>query len=208
MVNYNNGKIYKIVCNTTGDIYIGSTTKDKVSQRLAQHVQEYKVSKKNKRTKTTSYSIIDNGNYDIYLVELFPCNSKDELTAREGEIIKEYNLNCKCINKVIEGRTKQQYRIDNKDTIKDREKKYKTDNKEKIKEQMKQYRIDNRDKIRKTYKIYKENNKETFKIHSEKAKDKFMCDCGGSYTRSHMQRHFTTSKHQNYLNENNYVVQT
>ena len=36
MVNYTNGKIYKIICLTTNDIYIGSTTKP-LSTRLANH---------------------------------------------------------------------------------------------------------------------------------------------------------------------------
>ncbi len=42
MVLYENGKIYKIVCNQTQQQYIGSTTLELLSQRLAKHVSNYK----------------------------------------------------------------------------------------------------------------------------------------------------------------------
>jgi predicted GIY-YIG superfamily endonuclease len=42
MVNYNNGKIYKIVCNKTGLIYIGSTTKNTIQTRLKEHEGRFK----------------------------------------------------------------------------------------------------------------------------------------------------------------------
>ena len=37
MVNYQLGKIYKLVDNTNGNIYIGSTCKPYLSSRLVQH---------------------------------------------------------------------------------------------------------------------------------------------------------------------------
>ena len=50
MVNYQLSKIYKIVCNITGKIYIGSTTKKYLAERLAQHVYDHK----NNGTKSSS----------------------------------------------------------------------------------------------------------------------------------------------------------
>ena len=41
MRNYGNGKIYKIVCGTTGKVYVGSTTKTYLSQRLFAHYDAY-----------------------------------------------------------------------------------------------------------------------------------------------------------------------
>ena len=41
MVNYSNGKIYKIVSNNTDKIYIGSTTV-KLAVRKARHIQSIK----------------------------------------------------------------------------------------------------------------------------------------------------------------------
>jgi predicted GIY-YIG superfamily endonuclease len=42
MNKYQQGKIYKIVCNETGDIYIGSTIEPTLARRLAKHVAKYK----------------------------------------------------------------------------------------------------------------------------------------------------------------------
>jgi hypothetical protein len=41
----------------------------------------------------------------IYIYEDFPCNSKQELNRREGEVIREIGT----INKQIAGRTKKEY---------------------------------------------------------------------------------------------------
>lgn len=38
---YENGKIYKIVCDTTGQVYIGSTIRKRLCDRLAKHKSEY-----------------------------------------------------------------------------------------------------------------------------------------------------------------------
>jgi hypothetical protein len=84
MVNYSNGKIYKIVCNITGDIYIGSTCEPILARRLAGHVGNYKSYLNGKYHYVTSYKIIEQGNYDIVLIELFPCDTKDQLHARES----------------------------------------------------------------------------------------------------------------------------
>ena len=49
MTNYNNGKIYKLepICEyEEGNIYIGSTTKEYLCQRLATHKRDYKQWKK------------------------------------------------------------------------------------------------------------------------------------------------------------------
>ncbi len=77
MINYNNSKIYKIVCNNTGLVYYGSTTQKYLTARLEQH-RKYK-----KIYNCSSKKIIDGGNYDILLVENVDCNNKDELRSRE-----------------------------------------------------------------------------------------------------------------------------
>ena len=45
-------------------------------------------------------------NCKIELVENFPCNSKEELTKREGFYIQSND----CVNKHIAGRTKEEYK--------------------------------------------------------------------------------------------------
>jgi hypothetical protein len=42
MPNYQDGNIYKIVCNITDECYIGSTCEPTVARRLAGHVIDYK----------------------------------------------------------------------------------------------------------------------------------------------------------------------
>ena len=62
MVNYSNGKIYKIEpinSSDDGDIYIGSTSKEYLSQRLTKHRSEYNRWKKNKTNFIRSYSLFD-----------------------------------------------------------------------------------------------------------------------------------------------------
>jgi hypothetical protein len=100
MVNYSNSKIYKIVPTNGDDIcYIGSTTKQYLSQRMDAHRSVFKQwQKNNKAEKTSSVELFDKyglENCKIVLIENFPCNSKDELEKREGEWIKKIN----CINK-------------------------------------------------------------------------------------------------------------
>ena len=113
MPNYQLGKIYKIVDNTNGNIYIGSTSEPRLSRRLSKHVTNYKQYLNDNSHFVTSFKIIENGNYDIVLIENCPCNSKDELHKRE----RYYIETIKCINKVIPQRTNKQYREDNKDKI-------------------------------------------------------------------------------------------
>lgn len=83
MVNYQFGKIYKIVCNITNKIYIGSTCEPTLARRLAKHVANYKQYIVNKQSYVSAFDIIKSGDYQIILIENFSCNSKDELLARE-----------------------------------------------------------------------------------------------------------------------------
>ena len=42
-IDYSKGKVYKIVCNITGLIYVGSTTKEYLCQRLTAHKNDYQI---------------------------------------------------------------------------------------------------------------------------------------------------------------------
>ena len=48
MPDYNLAKIYKIVCNITGQQYIGSTCEPALARRLAGHVRSFKQFKNGK----------------------------------------------------------------------------------------------------------------------------------------------------------------
>jgi hypothetical protein len=116
MVNYENGKIYKIVCNKTGKFYIGSTTKLYLSQRLQAHLDDFFKWKNGfKRVYLTSFLVLENDDFDIEMLESCSCKSKDELHSREKFYIRMFP---ECVNKVIPQRTRLEYREEKKDKIK------------------------------------------------------------------------------------------
>ena len=105
---YMNGKIYKII-NNEGKCYIGSTIMP-LSQRLANHKASYnKYLKNNNSSILTSFEVISLGDYKIELICEFPCLCKKDLHKREGFYIKTMP----CVNKIIAGRSKQEYNKDN-----------------------------------------------------------------------------------------------
>ena len=57
MVNYENGKIYKIESHSGDMIYIGSTTKKYLSQRMDTHRTDFKCWKNGKHHFITSFTI-------------------------------------------------------------------------------------------------------------------------------------------------------
>jgi hypothetical protein len=82
MPNYQNAKIYKIRCSVTGEDYIDSTTLS-LNQRIAYHKMEYKRSMDGINKKySLSHKVMDADDYEVILLENYPCKSKQELTAR------------------------------------------------------------------------------------------------------------------------------
>jgi hypothetical protein len=224
MVNYANGKIYKIeplMDHDEGDIYIGSTTKNLLCQRMETHRGNYRLWKNGKNSKVMSFDIFDKyglENCVITLLETVNANSKDELQTRE----RYYIQSLKCVNKNIPMRTikewyednkeqKKQYYENNKDVIFEKKKQYYENNKDKVLEQRKQYNDENRDKRLKYLKQYREDKKDIIieyqKQYHEKNKDKllekalvkFECECGASYLIHAKQRHFRSQKHLKYI---------
>ena len=162
MVNYELGKIYKIKCNITGDIYIGSTCQPTLAQRLSGHVAHHKHYKKTGKGRcVTSYKILDNGDYHIVLLESVKCESSDELKARERYHIE----NNECINKTIPLRTTKEWHCENKEHIRAYQKKYREANKEQIKEA-------NKEQINEYQRRYKEANKEKIKEYQRQYRAK------------------------------------
>ena len=84
-------------------------------------------------------SVDDWDNWYIELFENFPCNSKEELNKREGEIIREIGT----VNKQIAGRTYKEYYEDNKDEMLKKMKEYRQNNKGKKKEYDEEIRFAN-----------------------------------------------------------------
>jgi hypothetical protein len=218
--NYNNGKVYKIEPITggeEGDIYIGSTIKRLLSQRMSAHRCQYALWKANKDDRNvTSYILFDKygvKNCQIILLENVNAQNKDELLAREAHWIKT----TKNVNHCIPKRTIAEWRKDNEESQKLKRQEYILANKEKIAEQMKisrakfyaehkeqvdernrAYREKNKEKYNEAHKLYYENNKEKFKVINAQVID---CGCGFCYTRGNTARHCKTQRHQRWVNE-------
>ena len=100
---YSKSKIYKLVPKVyEGEFipYYGSTIENYISKRLQKHKLNYKNYLNGLKYYSTSFEVFKNhgiDNVDIILVENYPCNSKEELEAKERYYI-ENNI---CVNKLI-----------------------------------------------------------------------------------------------------------
>ena len=202
---YKRGKIYTIRCRYDNDlIYVGSTI-----QPLSKRIGLHRIAK---NCSLYQYVNGDWNNWYIELYEEYPCNNKNILEKREGEVIRLIGT----INKQIAGRTFKEYYEDNKDKILEQKKTYYQNNRENVLEQSKQhyqnnrekkfeydkqYRQDNRDKILEKKKQYHQDNREKV---LEKNKEQITCDkCGCKITKNSLQRHKKTKKCLNYNVGNN-----
>lgn len=162
---YKRGKIYTVRCRYDDSmIYVGSTI-----HSLAKRIGAHRRAKDNHATNLYNVVQDDWSNWYIELYENFPCNNKQELERREGQVIREIGS----INKKIAGRTKEEYHKEN----------YERDL-----QILKDWRIKNNDKIKKNY----EDNREEILI---KKKEIVKCNiCGCEVTKSHLSRHKKTKK--------------
>ena len=139
-------KIYRIIDNTNGNIYIGKTTQT-LKERLRGHIRHLDCA---------ASEIIKNGDYKIELIE----ETYD--TSRERYWVE----NTECINRAIPGRTDKEYREANKERMKQ----YLEDNKEYIKLQRAEYGRKNRELIIKKGREYYDKNRKKISI---KTKEKY-----------------------------------
>ena len=182
-MDYKNGKIYRLVCNDTGLQYIGSTTQP-LSKRLYEHKKDYGRWKEGKRNMISSVFIIENNNYEIVLVEEYPCENKNQLHSRERYWIEKMG----CVNKYKPMRTKE----DNMESTK----RYNENNKDKVKETQQNYREKNREVInKKALERYYLNKDSILDYQSQK----HICECGVNYTQHHKSRHQKSKKHQRWV---------
>ncbi len=87
MVNYENSKIYKLVNDVNGSIYVGSTV-NPLWQRKSVHCNKSKDLTRNSKLYQLMRSI-GVEHFKIILIENFKCKSKNELCAREQYYIDE-----------------------------------------------------------------------------------------------------------------------
>ena len=168
---YQRGKIYKIVSDDLPNVcYIGSTVQT-LSNRLSGHRASYKSYLNGKASYTSSFELIKTGNAIIYLIQDYPCTTKNELERREGELIRQYRFDPTCemvINKVIAGRSGKEYYQDHKVKHNLQSKQYREDNKEKVSINAKQYHKDNKEQLNLHSKQYYQENKKKIKEQATK----------------------------------------
>ena len=160
-MDYKNGKIYKLVCSETNKIYIGSTCQPLFKRKYG-HKSQIK-----KKCKFQNVSYKDFIEPEIFLIEDFPCERKEQLLARE----RYYIENIECVNIEIPRSTKESNKISwekNKD----------------------KYREGYRQRAAK----YFEENKEKI---SKKNKEKIKCECGKILSFASLSNHKKTKFHLN-----------
>ena len=170
---YQRGRIYKVVDTSYTECYIGSSTQKILCNRMASHRANYKLWKQHKYANCAVFSLFDKYGVDsckIELIELYPCESLEELRRREGHWIKSEE----CLNKRLAGRTDLEYYYDNidsfkeyrernKDKISERKQEYYKEHIEDIKHNKREYQITNKDSLKEKKRIYYEENQDKVK---------------------------------------------
>ena len=110
MPDYKTAKIYTIRCRVDNNlIYVGSTTQQ-LSKRMVEHRSKHNKEPSENFTKPLYVKMRELG-IEIFYIELyedFPCERKEQLEKREGEVIREIGT----LNRVIAG---VQYRQNKKE---------------------------------------------------------------------------------------------
>jgi len=185
MIDYKNSKIY-IIKNTNNNlVYIGATTELYLSTRFQKH----------KSQKCSISNYINNPdnktNWDEWYIELyekFPCNDKNELNKKEGEIQRLFknDNNYILINKKITNKPKEETN-----------KEWREANKEILKIKTIEYNVKNRDKnIERSHNYYYNNQKKLLEQKSEKV----ICECGFIGIRGNLAQHKKTKRHIKLMN--------
>ena len=106
MPDYKLGKSYQVWSPNTDKVYIGST---------AQPLHKRFADEKKPSAIETCKQIIASGDARIELIEEYPCANKAELNRREGQVMRDMMREHTCVNRRIEGRTRAEYRDDNRE---------------------------------------------------------------------------------------------
>ena len=174
--DFSKGKIYKITNDYNDDVYVGSTC-NTLGRRFSVHKADMK---KDKYKNRLIYILMNDIGFERFRIQLiidYPCEDQYQLTQKEGEYIRLFGT----LNKKIEGRTPKEYRETNKENLlKMKQEYYKT----------------NKDKLKNVHKEYYETNK-------NKILEKIKCGCGCEVTKQHLQRHITSKKHINLMEQLN-----
>jgi hypothetical protein len=194
-IDYSKAIVYMLCCKDPSipEIYIGSTTN--FTKRKNLHKRDCN----NPTRKAYNYCVYqfirDHGgfeNWQMILVEKYPCTDKLELLKRERELTVERGATLNMVHNqgIIQelGRSgyRKQYHL-----------KYYEQKKDDILTKRKEYYENNKDKKSEYNKDYSQKNKE--KIAQQKS-IKFHCGCGASCRYGEKARHYKSQKHQRWFN--------
>ena len=176
--NYQNGKIYRIICSD-GHFYIGSTVTT-LGVRMNAHVQTAK--KHPERPLYNHCTTLGWDNVNIELLEEYPCNSRKELTAQEDYHIQRHKKDPKCLNCNRAHLTPEEhiqyhreYVEANREVVTERRAKYRQENAEELRAKAREYAKAHpewkKESRRKHYEENKELVKGQIKAYYEENKD-------------------------------------
>jgi len=184
-IDYSKGLVYKLVCldPNVKETYVGSTTN--FTKRKHSHHLNCICDEGIAYNKKAHLFIRENGgweNWNMVLIEYYPCETELELGRRENYWIHELQASLNCRNAPMYGTVKE----------------YREAHKEQQKEYTKEHYQKNIEKERERQKEHYQKNKE--KILS-KRKEKFTCECGSVCRISDKITHFKCKKHLAYLEQ-------
>lgn len=196
-MDYKNGKIYVIRNHINDKVYIGGTTTT-LTKRLSWHKtsnRKYKIYQ--------AFKEIGVDHFYIELVEDYPCNSKSELTTREGFFIRQFDSYVNGYNMRIAGRNQKEYNEDNKEHLSLHNKNKYDNNKDIYIQKSKDYSQKNKEKVAEYKKEYALKNKEQIAAYRQENNTEYTCECGSVLKKYNKSTHEKTIKHQEYIKNKN-----
>ena len=196
--DFSKGLIYKLCCKDTSikEIYVGSST------NFTQRKRSHKSSCNNPNGKQSNLKVYqfirENGNWDnwdMVLIEYYPCETELELGRKEDYWKQELQSSLNSITPPLYENVKE-YQQANKETIQEYKKEYYETNRETIAEQKKEYYHTKKEQILEKVKEYCEANREKI---AEKRKQKITCECGCDVSRGNTKKHEKTAKHISFI---------
>jgi len=178
-------KFYKIYSEQEPEfVYVGSTTKKYLCQRMGNHKTAYKVGHK-----CSSYLILEK--YDDAIIELLWEGNVLDFNER-NEIERSYTECYDACNKKVQGRTKKEYNIKWNNENDEYFKLYREHHKEKYKLQKAEYYLNNKEHLdNKNKQHYLDNKAKILLVQSER----IICECGKEIAKGKKARHIKTHHH-------------
>jgi predicted acetyltransferase len=181
-------KMYKIICHSTDDIYVGSTYERKLQDRFKGHLRKYRGWSIGLYSYTSSFDLFKRGYCAIELIEDYPCQTADERFTREQHWIEHYKDNCVNKNAAKDMRTPEErkeyqlaYILEHKEERNEYQRAYNREHRKEQKDYQKDYQ-----------RVYRREHKEERKA---KTRQRVVCECNVEMSRNSLKSHKKTKLH-------------